>query len=117
MNPQAHLPAALLGAVLLFQPLSQPVLAAPMMSPPMTLSAKTKSAVLTQLMAQRQAKGLDGDHNYRLTSHHPGANGTQILRAAHTWKGLRVFGSDSVVVLDKSAKVLSESASTSIFAT
>lgn len=102
-------PAALLGAALLLSP--QSMLAAPMMSPPTNLSATAKSSVLAQLMAQRQAKGLDADHSYRITSQHPGANGTQILRAAHTWKGLQVFGSDSVVVLDKSAKVLSESAS------
>jgi Zn-dependent metalloprotease len=110
MNSHTTLPGALLGAALLVLPLSQ-ALAAPTMSPPTNLSATAKSSVLAQLAAQRQAKGLDNDHHYRITSHHPGANGTQIVRAAHTWKGLRVFGSDSVVVLDKGAKVLSESAS------
>jgi Zn-dependent metalloprotease len=110
MNSHTTLPGALLGAALLVLPLSQ-ALAAPTMSPPTKLSATAKSSVLAQLAAQRQAKGLDNDHHYRITSHHPGANGTQIVRAAHTWKGLRVFGSDSVVVLDKGAKVLSESAS------
>ena len=104
-------PAALLGAALLFLPLPQSALAAPMMSPPTTLSATAKSSVLARLAAGRQAKGLDADHHYRITSQHPGAGGTQIVRAAHTWKGLRVFGSDSVVVLDRSNKVLSESAS------
>ncbi|MCC2972352.1 M4 family metallopeptidase [Massilia sp. IC2-476] len=108
MNPHTTFPAALLGAALLF---AQPLAAAPMMSPPTTLSASAKSSVLAQLTAARQAKGLDADHHYRITSQHPGANGTQILRAAHTWKGVRVFGSDSVIVLDSSAKVLSESAS------
>lgn len=111
MNSHTAFPAALLGAALLLAQLAQPVLAAPMMSPPTTLSAKEKSSVLAQLAAQRQAKGLDTDHHYRFTAQHPGANGTQILRAAHTWKGLRVFGSESVVVLDKSLKILSESAS------
>ncbi len=110
MNPHTTFPAALLGAALLLA-LPQPSIAAPTMSPPTTLSPSAKSSVLAQLVAARQAKGLDNDHHYRITSQHPGANGTQILRAAHTWKGLRVFGSDSVVVLDKSAKVLSESAS------
>ncbi|MCC2956278.1 M4 family metallopeptidase [Massilia sp. IC2-477] len=108
MNPHTTFPAALLGAALLF---AQPLAAAPMMSPPTTLSASAKSSVLAQLTAARQAKGLDADHHYRITSQHPGANGTQILRAVHTWKGVRVFGSDSVIVLDSSAKVLSESAS------
>lgn len=111
MRTHTTFPAALLGAALLFLPLSQPLLAAPTMSAPTTLSSQAKSSVLAQLTGQRQAKGLDNDHHYRITAQHPGVNGTQILRAAHTWKGLRVFGSESVVVLDKSAKVLSESAS------
>jgi len=108
MRPHTTFPAALFGACLL---LAQPLAAAPMMSPPTTLSATAKSAVLAQLAAGRQAKGLDQDHHYRITAQHPGANGTQILRAAHTWKGLRVFGSESVVVLDKSLKIVSESSS------
>lgn len=111
MRTHTTFPAALLGAALLFLPLSQPLLAAPTMSAPTTLSSQARSSVLAQLTGQRQAKGLDNDHHYRITAQHPGVNGTQILRAAHTWKGLRVFGSESVVVLDKSAKVLSESAS------
>jgi Zn-dependent metalloprotease len=109
MNPHTTLPAALLGAALLLAHL--PLLAAPSMSPPTTLSAKAKASVLTQLAAGRQAKGLDSDHHYRVSAQHPGANGTQILRAAHTYKGLRVFGSDSVVVLDRQARLISESAS------
>lgn len=104
MTKHTTFPAALLGAALLLAqlPLSLPLHAAPTMSPPTTLSAKTKASVLGQLAGQRQAKGLDPDHHYKLTAQHPGANGTQVLRAAHTYKGLRVFGSESVVVLDKS---------------
>ncbi|NNG23463.1 M4 family metallopeptidase [Telluria aromaticivorans] len=109
MTPHTTFPAALLGAALLLAHL--PLAAAPTMSPPTTLSAKAEASVLGQLAGRRQAKGLDPDHHYKLTAQHPGANGTQVLRAAHTYKGLRVFGSESVVVLDKSAKILSESAS------
>ena len=108
MSPHTALPAALLAALLLAPLATQ---AAPMMSPPTMLSAKATSSVLAQLAAQRQAKGLDADHYYRITAQHPGVDGTQVLRAAHTWKGLRIFGSDSVVVLDAQAKVLSETAS------
>lgn len=111
MRTHTTFPAALLGAALLCLAPAQSLHAAPMMSPPTTLSASVKSALLAQLAAQRQAKGLDADHHYRITAQHPGANGTQIVRAAHTWKGLRVFGSESVVVLDKSLKILSESSS------
>ena len=108
MTPHTPFAAALLAA-LLFAPLAAH--AAPMMSPPTTLSATAKSAVLAQLAGQRQGKGLDNDHYYRITAQHPGPSGTQVLRAAHTWKGLRIFGSDSVVVLDANARVLSETAS------
>ncbi len=108
MTPHTTLQAALLAALLLAPLASQ---AAPMMSPPTTLSAKAKSSVLAQLAAQRQAKGLDSGHYYRITAQHPGPDGTQVLRAAHTWKGLRIFGSDSVVVLDAKAKVITETAS------
>lgn len=107
MTSHTTFAAALLGALLL----AQSIQAAPMMSPPTTLSARQKSSVLAQLAAQRQVRGLDSDHYYRITAQHPGANGAQILRAAHTWKGLRVFGSDSVVVLDPSLRIVSESAS------
>ena len=116
MTPHTTFPAALLAAslraVLLLAPLTaSTAVAAPTMSPPTTLSAKAKSSVLAQLAGQRQAKGLDADHGYRITAQHPGVDGTQVLRAAHTWKGLRVFGSDSVIVLDPQARVLSETAS------
>jgi Zn-dependent metalloprotease len=67
--------------------------------------------VLGQLASARNPRGLDQDHHYRVTSQHPGVQGTQVLRAAHTYKGLRVFGSDSVVVLDARLKLLSETAS------
>jgi len=108
MTPHTPFAAALLAA-LLFAPLATQ--AAPMMSPPTTLSATAKSVVLAQLARQRQGKGLDKDHYYRITAQHPGPSGTQVLRAAHTWKGLRIFGSDSVIVLDANAKLLSETAS------
>ncbi|MFC0252525.1 M4 family metallopeptidase [Massilia consociata] len=109
MTLHTPFPAALLGAALLFAQL--PLAAAPMMSPPTTLSAKARAAVLAQLAAGREAKGLDQDHYYRITAQHPGANGTQVLRAAHTYKGVRVFASESVIVLDRLGKVVSESAS------
>ena len=32
--------------------------------------------------------------------------GTQVVRAAHTYKGLRVFGSESVVVVDAAGAIL-----------
>jgi hypothetical protein len=48
---------------------------------------------------------------YQLGSQHPGMQGTQVARVAHTWKGVRVFGAESVVVLDGGGRIVSESAS------
>ncbi|WP_078032189.1 M4 family metallopeptidase [Massilia sp. KIM] len=102
--------AALAAAVLLALP-GACALAAPMMSPPQTLDARARASVLGQLAAARTAQGLDADHHYRVSALHPGVQGTQVLRAAHTYRGLRIFGSDSVVVLDARKQVVSESAS------
>lgn len=106
-TPRPTLIAAVLAAVLL----ASPAFAAPMMSPPLNLDAKAQATVLGQLASNRTASGLDQDHYYRITAQHPGMQGTQVVRAAHTYKGLRIFGSDSVIVLDSKLKVLSETAS------
>nr|WP_229429116.1 M4 family metallopeptidase [Massilia sp. ST3] len=82
-----------------------------MMSPPQNLDVKVRASVLGQLSAGRNAQGLDQDHSYRVLGQHPGAGGTQVVRAAHTYKGLRIFGSDSVVVLDQKQRVVTETAS------
>ena len=103
-----HRSLVLLAAAVL---LAQSAGAAPIMSPPQSLDAKGRASVLGQLTASRAAQGLDQDHSYRVLAQHPGAQGTQVVRAAHTYKGLRIFGSDSVVVLDQKLKVVSESAS------
>ncbi|MGZ5199753.1 MAG: M4 family metallopeptidase [Telluria sp.] len=52
--------------------------------------------------------GLDPDHGFRMTARHPGGAGTWVTRYAHTYKGVRVFGSESVVVTDGAGKVVSE---------
>ncbi|MBQ5947939.1 M4 family metallopeptidase [Massilia sp. ST3] len=102
-----RLAAMLASAVLL----AHGALAAPMMSPPQNLDVKVRASVLGQLSAGRNAQGLDQDHSYRVLGQHPGAGGTQVVRAAHTYKGLRIFGSDSVVVLDQKQRVVTETAS------
>ncbi|WP_026354655.1 M4 family metallopeptidase [Massilia niastensis] len=109
MTPHTTLRAALLAAAVL---LAHPSFAAPVMSPPLTLDAKAQAAVLGQLASLRPSHGLDPDHFYKVTAQHPGVQGTQVVRAAHTYKGLKVFGSDSVVLLDQQLRILSETAST-----
>jgi Zn-dependent metalloprotease len=83
-----------------------------MAAPAQELSAAVKAGVASRLAARRAAAGLDDDHGFAIGKQHPGAAGTRILRAQHTWKGLRVFGSESVVVTDDDGDILSESAST-----
>ncbi|MBD8532131.1 MULTISPECIES: M4 family metallopeptidase [unclassified Massilia] len=84
----------------------------PMMSAPATQSAAASAALVTKLAQGRMARGLDNNHGFTLTRQHPGIPGTQVVRAAHTYKGLRVFGSESVVVVDAAGAIVSESAAT-----
>jgi Zn-dependent metalloprotease len=101
---------ASLGALILSP--AQPVLAGPgKMSAPAAVNAATRAALLAQLEARRAGKGLDARFGYQLGSQHPGPQGTQVARVSHTWKGVRVFGAESVLVLDGGGRIVSESAS------
>jgi Zn-dependent metalloprotease len=79
-----------------------PASAAPVKSPP---------AVTAALSAQRSALGLDADHNVVVSRQHPGSDGSQVTRADHTYKGVRIFGSDSIIESDASGNVVGESVS------
>jgi Zn-dependent metalloprotease len=82
-----------------------------MSAPGQALTAADKANIVDKLNNRRSAAGLDNDHGYKIETQHPGAHGTRIIRAAHTWRGLRVFGSESVVVSDDNGDIISESAS------
>ena len=84
---------------------------APMMSAPVTESVAGTAALVSKLAQGRGARGLDNNHGFTVAQQHPGVQGTQVVRAAHTYKGLRVFGSESVVVVDAQGAIVSESAS------
>ena len=105
----------MLAAAVLFLPfaliVAPGVQAAPMMGAPLKLDSKTQARVVDQLAARRPAAGLDADHGYKVVAQHPGVDGTHVVRAAHLYKGLRIFGSESVVVLDARRQIVSESAS------
>ncbi|WP_036173907.1 M4 family metallopeptidase [Massilia sp. 9096] len=73
-------------------------------------SAQARAALLAQLEARRAARGIDARHGFQVLVHHPGPDGTQVARVAHTWKGVPIFGSESVLVLDAGGRILSESA-------
>ena len=100
--------AALLGALPLLA-LASANAAVPLMNGPAVQSPQALSTLIGELGARRAQRGLDGDHQFAVASQHPGPSGTQVVRADHTYKGVRVFGSESVVVSDSSGKILSES--------
>jgi len=82
-----------------------------MAAPAQPMSLEAKANLAARLESRRSAAGLDSEHGYKLREQHPGANGQRILRADHTFQGLRVFGSESVVVTDENGDIVSESAS------
>lgn len=83
-----------------------------MMAQPFTETSAQQSALLVAALHAREGNlALDGDHDYLLDKEHPGPDGTRIARLQHTYKGLRIFGSDSVVVTDAHGTILSASAS------
>jgi Zn-dependent metalloprotease len=114
MNQRSHiLLAASIGAVSCLA--AAPLLAAPqpntMMSAPVAASPQSSAGIVAQLEARRAQRGLDARHGFTVLVQHPGMQGTQVARVAHTWKGVPIFGSESVVVLDAGGRIQSESAS------
>jgi Zn-dependent metalloprotease len=77
--------------------------------PAVAPSPQIDAALLAQLDARRAARGQDARLGYAVIVRHPGTQGTQVARVAHTYKGVRIFGFESVLVLDANGKILSES--------
>jgi Zn-dependent metalloprotease len=114
MNQRSRiLLAASIGAVSCLA--AVPLLAAPqantMMSAPVAASPQASAGIVAQLEARRAQRGMDARHGFMVLVQHPGMQGTQVARVAHTWKGVPIFGSESVVVLDAGGRIQSESAS------
>ncbi|CDG81320.1 thermolysin metallopeptidase, catalytic domain protein [Janthinobacterium agaricidamnosum NBRC 102515 = DSM 9628] len=80
-----------------------------MAAPVNQASPQEASSLVTKLSSQRGVLGLDADHSFAVSSQHPGVVGTKISRAQHTFKGLRIFGSETVVVTNDSGDIVSES--------
>jgi zinc metalloprotease ZmpA len=110
MNLRQTLLAASVGA--LFLTVSGGATAAPLMSAAVAPSPAATAALVAQLGARGVARGLGPDHGFAALAQHPGVQGTQVVRVQHTYKGVPVFGSESVVVIDGGGHILSESAST-----
>jgi zinc metalloprotease ZmpA len=108
MNMRLTLLASALGAFTLTMTAAA---AAPMMSAPLAQSLQATAALAAQLAERLPAQGFDGDHGFAPLAQHPGVQGTQVIRMQHTYKGVPVFGSESVVVVDAAGRVVRESAS------
>ena len=114
MNLRATLLSTVIAALFtaaFAAPFANSAAAAPMMSAPKAATTQSNAALVSKLAAQRAARGLDTNHGFLVSKQHPGLQGTQVVRTAHTYKGLRVFGSESVVVVDAAGAILSEAAS------
>ncbi|CAN7572476.1 M4 family metallopeptidase [Pseudoduganella sp. LjRoot289] len=83
-----------------------------MMAAPVAQASPQENAGLAAKLAARPSSaGLGQQHGFAMGAQHPGAAGTKITRAKHTFNGLRVFGSESVVVTDAADNIVSESVS------
>ena len=110
MNLRRNLIAASL-AILPMILCSGVIAAGPMMGGPIAAAPSEHDALLAKVRAANEKRGLDQDHGYAVTSEHPGVAGTKIARLHHTYKGVRVFQSESVLVTNDVGKVVSESVS------
>jgi len=80
-----------------------------LMASPVAFSAQEKARLVSTLNGERGKYGLDADHGYAIASQHPGEQGRAISRLNHTYKGVRIFESETVVVTDQGGNIVSES--------
>ncbi|GJJ01282.1 zinc metalloprotease [Duganella rhizosphaerae] len=112
MNLRKTLLAASIVAALPMMASNAAQAAAQLMSAPVAQASPQESAgLVAKLSALDSQRGLSADHSFRIASQHPGVVGEKITRANHTYKGLRVFGSESVVVTNSAGDIVSESVS------
>ncbi|CAN7723872.1 M4 family metallopeptidase [Duganella sp. LjRoot269] len=112
MNLRKTLLAASVVAALPMMVSSAAQAAAQLMSAPVSLASPQESkGLVAKLTALDAEHGLSADHSFRISSQHPGVVGQKITRAQHTFKGLRVYGSESVVVTNDAGDIVSESVS------
>ncbi|TFW28224.1 M4 family metallopeptidase [Duganella callida] len=102
MNPRPYLLAACTVCA--------PLHAVQLMSAPVTIATPQESASLVARLAALDARqGLTADYSFRIATQHPGVVGQKITRAQHTYKGVRVFGSESVLVTSSAGDIISVS--------
>ena len=83
------------------------LMAAPIAPP----SPQESAGQVSKLTALERSRGIPADYSFRISGQHPGVVGQKITRAQHTYKGLRVFGSESVVVTNNAGDIVSSSVS------
>ncbi|MDB5910193.1 MAG: bacillolysin family protein, partial [Massilia sp.] len=108
MNFRKTLIAASLAAIPMMM-CAEAMATKPMMGAPVFDDAMAKASLIGKLKAAADKRGLDIDHGYWVAAEHPGVAGTKISRVAHTYKGVRVFHSESVLVTNANGKIISES--------
>ena len=87
-----------------------PAGAVQLMSAPVAIATPQESAgLVARLTALDARQNLTNDYSFRISSQHPGVIGQKITRAQHTYKGLRVFGSEAVVVTNAAGDIVSVS--------
>ena len=109
MNLRKTLLAASIGALPLMMCVQALAAEALMAGPVAVKSSQQNAALLAQLAVGRAALGLDENHGFVVQAQHPGVVGTSITRTAHTFKGVRVFTSESVIVTNDNGEIVSES--------
>ncbi len=80
-----------------------------MMAGPNLATPQETTALIAKLAASRDKTGLDADHGFAVSRQHPGVMGTRIARIDHTYRGVRIFHSESVVVSNAAGDIISES--------
>ena len=73
------------------------------------MPAQANASLMAELAHERAGKGLDSDHGYVINRQNPGQQGKVITRLNHTYKGIRIFESEAVVVSDNRGHIISQS--------
>ncbi|HZX26231.1 MAG TPA: M4 family metallopeptidase [Telluria sp.] len=104
MSPSHTVSSAVLAAAV-----AASAQAGQMMSGPRVQSPIPDAELIARLAAGRAALGLDPDHGYRVARHHPGVEGTSVVRLAHTYKGVPIFGSETVLEVNAAGAIVGSS--------
>lgn len=87
---------------------SAPAMSTTLMAAPASSSPQEADSIVAYLAGKRSADGLDTDHGYLMGRMHPGVAGTRVFRINHSFKGVRIWNSESVVVVNDRGAVISE---------